>query len=125
MELIFISIGGIIGTFTRCLLYLYFQNRFGAGFFYATILINIAGSFFAGFFYHLSEEKKLFSLNVRNLLLAGFCGSMTTFSQFIIELAGSIEQGMSLAFCLNFFYSLAGGLLFFIFGKRIAKVVSF
>lgn len=125
LEAFYVAIGGLIGALGRCFLILLMQYLWGEDFFYQTIFINWIGCFLAGFFYTLSDEKKIFNLVQRNFLLAGFCGSFTTFSQFVVEIIHHSENGLWGSVLQNLFYSLMGGFFLFLAGKEVAKMSHF
>ena len=52
---------------------------------YATLLINVVGSFIVGFFMLWTTERVLIDSRWRLLIVVGFCGSFTTFSSFAVE----------------------------------------
>ena len=76
---------------------------------WATLTVNVAGSFLIGLFYalsarlHLSEETRLF-------LTTGLCGGFTTFSTFSHENLALLRQGAYGAFALYATLSVATGL---------------
>ncbi len=51
----------------------------------ATFLVNIAGSFIIGFLYVYFIDKPSISPVLKFALTAGFCGGLTTFSTFSLE----------------------------------------
>lgn len=58
-----------------------------------TLIINVAGSFLAGFVLRYSIDGAPLSDNMRALLAVGFCGGFTTFSTFSYETMTLFEQG--------------------------------
>lgn len=87
------ALGGAIGTAARYLLTLVIQERAGAGFPVATLLINITGSILLGFLMRYALESTTPGPEVRLLLTTGFCGGYTTFSTFSYETARLFEDG--------------------------------
>ncbi len=121
MRLLLILSGGLIGTLLRCFLYFFFQERFlEENFFYATIIINLIGCFLAGFFYSLSHHS-LFSTNTKNFMIAGICGSLTTFSQFIVDTLQLWQIGLIQKACLNLLFSAIFGLILFYAARKITS----
>ncbi len=73
-----ISIGGAAGALARALAGRWIRSDFP----YATLLVNVLGSFLLALAYTgLSGQAEL----LRALIGAGFCGAFTTFSTFILE----------------------------------------
>lgn len=84
LQLLLISLGGAIGALLRFsmgnLLKIYFVNNF-----YATVSINIIGSFLIGYLVSLGYAKNLSENFVKYFLVIGLLGSFTTFSTFSYE----------------------------------------
>jgi CrcB protein len=78
LSIIAIGLGGACGALARALAGRLIQTRFP----WATLSVNIAGSFLlAAAYAGLPLESEL----VRALIGSGFCGAFTTFSTFILE----------------------------------------
>ncbi len=84
-----LSIGAILGSWTRMYLTAFFSSVFPAKY-WATFVINILSSFFLGLFLASGYHSGLDSFNNYSPLFIcvclGFLGSMSTFSTFITEL---------------------------------------
>ncbi len=120
---IYLISGGIAGTAARYIFSGMVYERFGVGFPYGTLVVNLSGCFLIGFFDALFEEKFLLSPNVRVLLLAGFCGAYTTFSTFMLETSHLIKDGENLRAFLNVAVSVVAGFVVFRLGIWLAKVI--
>lgn len=77
--------GGGIGAVTRYLTGLLVMRNFNFNLPLATFLVNIAGSFVIGFLYILFIDKQEMNPAWKLALTAGFCGGLTTFSTFSLE----------------------------------------
>lgn len=97
-----LALGGALGTVARYLVGLW-AAPISQSLPWATILINIAGSFLIGFVgtmtlaggrYPLPESLRLF-------LMVGFCGGFTTFSSFSLQSFDLIRNGAGLRALLN------------------------
>jgi CrcB protein len=93
MLVAYVALGGGVGTAARYLLTLFVQQRAGAGFPVATLLVNVTGSFLLGLLMRYALESTAASPEARLLLTTGFCGGFTTFSTFSYETARLIEDG--------------------------------
>ncbi|MGB8277073.1 MAG: fluoride efflux transporter CrcB [Methylovirgula sp.] len=88
-----IAIGGIFGCWARYLMTNLIQTIFGRDFPYATLSINVLGSFLMGFFFMLTLERLMIAPHVRIGVLTGFLGGFTTFSTFAMETLLLAEEG--------------------------------
>ncbi len=88
-----IAIGGIFGCWARYFMTNLIQTIFGRDFPYATLSINVLGSFLMGFLFVLTLERLVISPYVRIGVLTGFLGGFTTFSTFAMEALLLGEQG--------------------------------
>lgn len=81
-----IGLGAIAGALTRYYLSLWFVQRFGAGFPYGTLFINITGCLVMGFFATLALETfPNIASEIKLFIAVGFLGSYTTFSTYGLE----------------------------------------
>ncbi len=85
LGLLFVALGGAIGSVTRYLVGGWIANRFGAAFPYGTFVINVTGSFIIGFFLAFAQERVSLSPYWRLFFAVGFVGGYTTFSTFEYE----------------------------------------
>lgn len=93
-----IFLGGGIGAYTRYLTGLY-AARFSPNFPLGTLLVNIIGSFIMGLFFTLFQDKFPMQQELKLLITVGFCGALTTFSTFNMDiwnlfLSGNITKGI-------------------------------
>ena len=86
LNLIAIFTGGGIGAVTRYLISFNMAKYFEINLPAATFVVNIIGSFIIGFLYFLFIEKADLSPALKLALTVGFCGGLTTFSTFSLEL---------------------------------------
>lgn len=87
-----LSLGGILGVNARYWLGVWMSGWTGAGFPWATLIINVSGCLAIGF---LSEAlmRWLPHPNVRLMVVTGFLGGYTTFSTFAFESSEMWERG--------------------------------
>ncbi len=81
-----VSLGAIAGSLSRYYLSIWLAQRFGTGFPYATLFVNLTGSFAMGLLTTLVLERALLiSPEIRLLIAVGFLGSYTTFSTYELD----------------------------------------
>lgn len=82
-----VGLGAGVGSLARAGVAWLHLATLGPGFPFATLAVNVVGSFLIGLAAATTAPGGRFaaSADVRNLLLAGFCGGFTTFSIFGLE----------------------------------------
>lgn len=88
-----IAFFGTLGCLARYGMTNLVQTVYGRDFPYATLSINIGGSFLMGFLFVETLERLTMSPELRTGILTGFIGGYTTFSTFEMELLLLVEQG--------------------------------
>ncbi|MGH6876206.1 MAG: fluoride efflux transporter FluC, partial [Rhizomicrobium sp.] len=80
-----IAVAGVLGCWSRYMMTQLLQAIWGSGFPFATLLINISGSFLMGFLFVETLERLTIPVWARTGILTGFVGGYTTFSTFAME----------------------------------------
>jgi CrcB protein len=88
-----IAIGGTVGCWGRYAMTNLVQAIYGKDFPYATMSINLLGSFLMGFLFIETLERLTISPELRTGILTGGLGGFTTFSTFEMETLLLVEQG--------------------------------
>jgi CrcB protein len=88
-----IAIGGTLGCWARYAQSNLVQTVFGRNFPFATLSINVIGSFLMGFLFILTLERLMIPPSVRVGVLTGVLGGYTTFSTFEMETLLLAESG--------------------------------
>jgi CrcB protein len=88
-----VAIGAAIGGLARYYLSLFATERLGDVLPWATLIINVTGSFALGFLMRFALASPSASMELRLLLATGVCGGYTTFSTYSYEVALMIEDG--------------------------------
>ena len=92
MTYLIVAIGGALGAMSRYFVYnnyAHLDSRFP----WATLTVNIVGSFLIGITFVLIAERAALAPEVRALVTVGFLGAFTTFSTFSMDTIGLLEQG--------------------------------
>jgi len=88
-----VGLGGALGAIARYLVGVWFVERWGTGFPYGTLLINVSGCFLIGLFLTLSAERFDLHEAWRFLVPIGFIGAYTTFSTYAYETVRLVAGG--------------------------------
>ncbi len=122
MNLIFVFVGGGIGSVARYITTTFIKNVTAVSFPFGTLTVNIIGSFFMGLITALIAEKFFSNAEPFRLALAvGFLGGFTTFSSFSMETLTLIERHEILYALTNVAANVAFGLLAAYFGFTLMK----
>jgi CrcB protein len=116
-SLLFIACGGAIGSVARALAGAWIPVGKLP---WATLLVNIAGSFAIGWLmakFPLSDEN----IRVHHFAIVGVCGGFTTFSSFSWQTVEQMQKGQWGAAAANVFLSVTLCLLATWSGWRIAR----
>ena len=116
-----IAIGGTLGCWARYAMSNLVQAIFGRDFPYATLSINVLGSFLMGFLFFSTLERVMISPSLRVGMLTGFLGGFTTFSTFAMEMLLLAEQGEAGKSALYAALSLGLGLIAAFGGAYVAR----
>jgi len=92
-RLLFIALGGAIGTALRYLTSILAARWFGAEFPYGTLIVNLAGAFVIGLVQQIGTQAVLIPDNVRLFITTGMMGGLTTYSAFSYETVRLMELG--------------------------------
>lgn len=90
--LLWIGLGGAVGSVLRYLIGGVVQRAAHAGFPAGTLVVNIVGCFVIGVLaqHYMNVETHP---TMRAALMTGFCGGFTTFSAFSLETVGLLRGG--------------------------------
>lgn len=88
-----ICLGGAIGTGARYLIAIETPRLLGTSFPYATLIVNVAGSFLLGLVMHVGLTTAIMTPTLRMALATGVLGGFTTYSTFNYETIGYLREG--------------------------------
>ncbi|WP_315907203.1 fluoride efflux transporter CrcB [Priestia koreensis] len=111
MKVLFVGIGGIIGSLLRYYTGVFTHTWWGSEFPLGTLLINLIGSFFLGWFTYRIIKRNVLHPAIATGIGTGIVGAFTTFSTFSVETVTLMKAqlwGFALLYVL---ISAIGGLL--------------
>jgi CrcB protein len=122
MTLIYIGVGGFIGSILRFLLSRYLNN-FTVNFPLGTLCINVLGSFVIGFIITSLAAGKKIPADLRDFLTIGLIGGFTTMSSFAYESFRLAELNEFMLFGLNIFLNIILCLIAVYLGKELSLIM--
>ena len=93
MNWLAVAIGGALGSVARYALSSWIFDITSHKFPYATLIVNVAGSFVMGILFVVIVERAALPAEMRSLLMVGFIGAFTTFSAFSLDALGLWQNG--------------------------------
>jgi CrcB protein len=93
MNWLAVAIGGALGSVARYALSSWIFDITSHKFPYATLIVNVAGSFVMGILFVVIVERAVLPAEMRSLLMIGFIGAFTTFSAFSLDALGLWQNG--------------------------------
>jgi CrcB protein len=120
-NLISLIIGGFIGAVLRFEIGEWMPYT-TEGFPWSTLLINMAGCLFLGWFLTITLQKIRLKPEIRLGLSTGMTGSFTTFSTFSVQSVHLFTSGHSVMASLYIILSVVGGIGLSILGVVLARL---
>jgi CrcB protein len=94
------------------------------GFPYATLIVNLVGSFLIGFILELALLRRDLPINLQLALTTGFMGGFTTYSSFNFETTRLMLDGHTARGIANVAATLAGGIAAGLLGLWAARRIA-
>ena len=88
-----VAMGGALGAMARYALSTWIFDVSSHKLPYATLTVNVIGSFVMGILFVIIVEKAALPTEMRSLLMIGFLGAFTTFSTFSLDALGLWQNG--------------------------------
>jgi CrcB protein len=121
-----VALGGMIGSCARYLVAVLLQIAPAPGFPWATLFVNVTGSFVIGFYAAITgPDGRIFaSTRQRQFVMTGICGGYTTFSAFSLETLQLLRAGHALTALLYVGISVVGWLAAVWLGHALASRIN-
>lgn len=124
MLYLYVAAGGAFGALCRYVLASAIIGTFGRGFPYATMTVNILGSLLMGILIGVIMTKLPKGEGFYALMVIGALGGFTTFSAFSYDAYMLLERGEYVGAGLYIFGSVILGILAFIAGMFLFRLVA-
>ena len=121
-RLLWICAAGAVGTAARYLIGLWAGRRFGPGFPYGTLAVNLIGCFLIALVVELAVTRE-WPETTRLAMTVGFLGGFTTYSSFNNETMRLAGNGAVGAASVNVLLTLVGGLGAGLLGILVARTL--
>jgi CrcB protein len=119
-RVIVLSIGGTLGVNARYWLGAWINRWTSPQFPWATVAINVSGSFLVGFL-TVALTRWMPHPNIRLMVITGFLGGYTTFSTFENDALTLWERGEGILMAANLIGSVAAGFGAVLLGTALAR----
>ena|SRR5436190_20716857 len=123
-RLLWICLGGAVGTAGRYLLGDWLMRVAGPAFPWGTLAVNVLGSFLLGLVMQLALSTDWISPTVRLTLATGVLGGFTTYSSFNYETLRLLEGGSWLLAGANLAGTVAGCLVAGTLGMALGRALA-
>jgi len=114
--------GGAIGAAVRFLIGDFALKHFSQSMPWGTLIVNLAGSFAAGYCYVWLENRGASALYWRGFLLVGILGALTTYSALMLECLVHYRSDKHAEALLYLVVTLVAGLFLVWLGARTGDV---
>src|SRR6476659_7094147 len=84
-RLLFVGLGGFVGTLARYWLSGLVARRYGETFPFGTLVVNAVGCFVIGFLFYYFYDRSLANPTFRTVIFIGLLGGFTTFSSYGLQ----------------------------------------
>ena len=121
-KLIWIALGGLLGTLCRYGLSAWLDGRSQSPFPYGTLAVNLLGCFVAGFLFPLLEQATV-TPELRLAVFTGFLGGFNTFSAYGLQPVILATGGLWSMASLNLFLSNVAGLAMVWAGGALSRSI--
>ncbi|HYW78919.1 MAG TPA: CrcB family protein [Thermoguttaceae bacterium] len=123
-KLLLIGLAGGLGSLARYGLSGFVANRFPESSFpWGTACVNLVGCLVFGILWSVMESRLSLSGEVRAMILVGFMGAFTTFSTFIYETSGLIQNSLWMLAAGNLLLQNVVGIVALFVGLAVGRLI--
>ena len=119
-----VALGGALGSVLRYAVTVLADARWGPGFPWGTLLVNVAGSFVIGVVAELAAGRGVLSPATRIFIATGICGGFTTFSSYSLDALTLARDGAATPALLYVAGSVVLGLVAVYLGVAAARAIT-
>jgi fluoride exporter len=123
LQYVAVAAGAVLGANLRYAIDVWAAERWGAGFPYGTLIVNVSGAFVIGVFLSLVGERIDIHPLWRLFFVTGLLGGYTTFSSYAWEALTLAQDGALLRAALYVIVSNVVGLLGVWLGALIGRSI--
>lgn len=120
-KILAVALGGSIGAVLRYLIYVFINKSSNSNFPWATIAVNLAGSFIIGLLWGFFEKFHI-TAGLRLFIFVGILGSFTTFSTFAFDAFTMMKSGDFKSMIAYVLITNVIGILLAIAGYQLTKL---
>jgi CrcB protein len=121
LNILFVAVGGAVGSVSRYLLGTWIQSvSKSIDFPFGTLTVNLIGCFVIGFLSQLAEARGVFTSETRALVFVGVLGGFTTFSSFGNDTINLVRDGEMFNALANVGANVILGLALVWLGRTVA-----
>lgn len=124
VQFLFVALGGAIGASLRHVVNVAALKALGPGFPWATLTVNLIGSFAMGVFIEVLTRRYGSSNELRLFVATGVLGGFTTFSAFSLDFAALWQRGETITAFGYVLVSVVGALLALFLGLWVVRVAT-
>ncbi|CAG1005054.1 Putative fluoride ion transporter CrcB [Rhizobiaceae bacterium] len=124
INVLLVALGGAIGASLRHLVNVAGLKILGSGFPWATMAVNLIGSFAMGMFIEYLTRRIGASTELRLFIATGLLGGFTTFSAFSLDFAALWQRGEMVTAFGYVLVSVVGALLALFLGLWVVRVAT-
>jgi fluoride exporter len=121
--LILATLGGAIGSGARHLVNISLTRALGPAFPWATLTVNVVGSFLMGFLVDMTMRRFGGSPEMRTFLATGILGGFTTFSAFSLDISTLLARDEIISALIYIAASVAISLLALYAGLALSRAL--